>query len=86
MLSFAYPDEVDETNYDYAKHCLSMIKNNIFCSYTTKVKDIEHEQYCKHFELRDNENQSFYFNYRQNVIHKLEKMIKEYESSLIKKE
>lgn len=86
MLSFAYPQEIDETNCNYAKHCLSMIKNNLYCSYAMKVKNIEHEQYCKHFELRDNEMIDFYFNYRQDVIHKLENMIREYESSFIYEE
>lgn len=67
--------QVTSKNYEYAKHCLNVVKSSLVCGQTTKVKRVEHEQYCKYFILKDECD----FEYDNHRIERLEKSIKDFE-------
>ena len=78
-MSWSLPFKVGERNIDYAKHCLEVAKHSIVCGYTMKTKAIEHEQYCKHYEPKEEKMVEFYEKYDKERIEELECMIIEYE-------
>ena len=53
LMFFAIPHQVSEVNYEYAKHCLEVIKRSFVCGETNKTKRLDNEQYCKHFRKAD---------------------------------
>ena len=61
-MRWALPERVTENNYEYAKHCLRMVKNTLVCDRTMRTKYIEHEQYCKYFRIAHEVYESFYRN------------------------
>lgn len=77
MMTFATPKRVDADNYEYAKHCLEVVKKYFVCDITNKQKLINNEQYCRHFLKRVRE----YSN--EARIKKLEEAIAEYEKQLV---
>ena len=81
-MRWALPERVTEKNYEYAKHCLHMVKNTLVCGRTMKTKPIEHEQYCKHYHPKDDIDLDFDIKCEPKRIKKLEDMIKDYENSL----
>lgn len=76
MMFFATPTRVDADNYEYAKHCLEVVKKYFVCGWSEKQKQIGNEQYCKYFLKRDCEHSS------DARIKKLEDAIAEYEKQL----
>ena len=76
MITFATPTRVDADNYEYAKHCLEVVKKYFVCGWSEKQKLIGNEQYCKHFLKRDREL------FDESRIKKLENAIVEYEKQL----
>ncbi len=72
-MDWALPRSVGENNYEYAKHCLAMVKNTVVCGQTMKTKSRDHEQYCKHYEYGITPS-------IENEINRLEKDIEEYEN------
>ena len=77
MTTFATPTRVDADNYEYAKHCLDVVKRFFVCDWTEKQKQIDNEQYCKHFLKRE------YSHSNEARIKKLEDAITEYEKQLV---
>ena len=77
MMFFATPLKVNANNYEYAKHCLAVVKRSFVCDYTGKVKPLGNEQYCKYFEKRVRG----YSN--EKDIKRLEEAIAEYENQLV---
>lgn len=76
MMTFATPKKVDADNYEYAKHCLEVVKRYFICGWSEKQKLINNEQYCKYFLKRQH-------NYSSDArIKKLEGAITEYEKQL----
>ena len=76
--TFASPISITKDNYDYAKHVLKTMKNTLYCKETGKCKWIGNEQYCKYYRktvVLPNEG----------TIMQLEKLIAEYEESLMGK-
>ena len=73
MITFATPKRVDADNYEYAKHCLEVVKKYFVCDITNKQKLICNEQYCRHFLKRDSER------FEETRIKRLEDAIAEYE-------
>lgn len=74
--TFASPLSITEKNYDYAKYVLKRMKDTLYCGETGKCKWIENEQHCKYYrktEVSPNEG----------AIMELEKLISEYEESLV---
>ena len=63
-------------NYEYAKHCLEVVKRYFVCDVTNKQKLLNNEQYCRHFLKRVREC------YNEERIKKLEDAIAEYEKQL----
>jgi hypothetical protein len=53
MLSFATPKKVDADNYEYAKHCLEVVKRYFVCGWSEKQKLVGNEQHCKYFLKRE---------------------------------
>lgn len=80
-MRWALPVCVTDQNYEYAKHCLRAAKNTLVCGYTTRVKNIEHVQYCRHFRKKNERKLDFEINEEPKMIQNLEDMIKEYERS-----
>lgn len=78
-MRWAIPERVTENNYEYAKHCLRMVKNTLVCDRTMRTKYIEHEQYCKYFRKKDERELDYDIKAEPKRIQKLEDMIKEYE-------
>lgn len=78
-MRWAIPERVTENNYEYAKHCLRMVKNTLVCGHTMRTKYIEHEQYCKYFHKKDERELDYDIKAEPKRIQKLEDMIKEYE-------
>jgi hypothetical protein len=76
MITFAIPTRVVADNYEYAKHCLEVVKKYFVCEVTNKQKLINNEQYCRHFLKRVRECSN------EERIKKLEDAIAEYESKL----
>ena len=76
MITFAIPTRVVADNYEYAKHCLEVVKKYFVCEVTNKQKPIENEQYCRHFLKRVRERSN------EERIKKLKDAIAEYESKL----
>ena len=76
MMTFATPKRVDVDNYEYAKHCLEVVKKYFVCGLTEKQKPINNEQYCKYFLKREYEHSN------EARIKKLEDAIAEYEKQL----
>ncbi len=76
MMTFATPKKVDADNYEYAKHCLEVVKRYFICGWTDKQKPLNNEQYCKYF-LRSEHNHS-----NDARIKILENAIAEYEKQL----
>ena len=77
VMFFATPKKIDADNYEYAKHCLAVIKRSCVCDWTNKQKPLNNEQYCKHFIKREH-------NYSNEArIKKLEEAILEYEKQLV---
>ena len=75
-MFFATPDKVNADNYEYAKHCLEVVKRFFICCWTEKQKHINNEQYCKYFSKRE------YGNLNEKRIKRLEDAIAEYEKQL----
>ena len=73
MLSFATPTRVDADNYEYAKHCLEVVKRWFVCGWNEKQKPINNEQYCKYFLKKE------YVRSNAAIIKRLEDAIAEYE-------
>ena len=73
MMTFATPKRVDADNYEYAKHCLEVVKKYFVCGWTEKQKPLNNEQYCKYFLKRVRECSN------EERIKKLEDAIAEYE-------
>lgn len=76
MMTFATPKRVDADNYEYAKHCLEVVKRYFICGWTDKQKPINNEQYCKYFLKRECEHSN------EARIKMLEDAIAEYEKQL----
>ena len=76
MMTFVTPKRVDADNYEYAKHCLEVVKKYFVCGWTEKQKPINNEQYCKYFLKRERERSN------EERIKKLEDAIAEYEKQL----
>jgi hypothetical protein len=76
MMTFATPKKVDADNYEYAKHCLEVVKKYFVCEVTNKQKLLNNEQYCRHFLKRVRECSN------EARIKKLEDAIAEYEKQL----
>ena len=76
MMTFATPKRVDTDNYEYAKHCLEVVKRYFVCSWSEKQKPLNNEQYCKYFLKRVREHSN------EERIKKLEDAIVEYEKQL----
>ena len=76
MITFATPKRVDADNYEYAKHCLEVVKKYFVCDITNKQKLINNEQYCGHFMKRVYEHSN------EERIKKLEDAIAKYEEQL----
>lgn len=76
MITFAIPKRVDADNYEYAKHCLEVVKKYFVCEVTNKQKLLNNEQYCRHFLKRVRECSN------EERIKKLEDAIAEYEKQL----
>ena len=75
MITFATPKRVDADNYEYAKHCLEVVKKYFVCEVTNKQKLLNNEQYCKHFLKREHKHSN------EERIKKLEDAIAEYEGN-----
>lgn len=77
-MFWAMPIKVNDNNYEYAKHCLTVAKRGLVCGHTMKTKSINNEQYCKHFEKSNSD-----FSEKENIkrIKNLEEAIAEYENS-----
>lgn len=73
MITFATPKRVVADNYEYAKHCLEVVKKYFVCGWTGKQKLLNNEQYCKYFLKRERECSN------EARIKKLEDAIAEYE-------
>ena len=73
MMTFATPSIVDADNYEYAKHCLEVVKRFFVCGWSDKQKPINNEQYCKYFLKKE------YIRSNEARIKKLEEAIAEYE-------
>ena len=80
MITFATPTRVNSDNYEYAKHCLEVVKKYFVCDITNKQKLISNEQYCRHFLKREHERSN------EARIKILEDAIAEYEKQLDVKE
>lgn len=76
MITFATPKRVVADNYEYAKHCLEVVKKYFVCGWTGKQKLLNNEQYCKYFLKREHEHSN------EERIKKLENAIAEYEKQL----
>lgn len=76
MITFATPKRVDADNYEYAKHCLEVVKRYFICGWTDKQKPINNEQYCKYFLKKE------YVRSNAAIIKRLENAIAEYEKQL----
>lgn len=76
MTTFATPKRVVADNYEYAKHCLEVVKKYFVCEVTNKQKLLNNEQYCRHFLKRVRECSN------EERIKKLEDAIAEYEKQL----
>lgn len=74
MITFATPTRVDADNYEYAKHCLEVVRKYFVCEVTNKQKLIGNEQYCRHFLKRVREHSN------EERIKKLEDAIAKYEN------
>ena len=81
-MEWALPRGVTDKNIDYAKHCLDMAEKTIVCGHTMKTKRKCNEQYCKNFEKREYNLQSYFEEERS----KLAEMIARYEESTSKQE
>lgn len=76
MMTFATPKRVVADNYEYAKHCLEVVKKYFVCGWSEKQKPINNEQYCKYFLKREHEHSN------EARIKILEDAIAEYEKQL----
>lgn len=76
MMTFATPTKVDADNYEYAKHCLAVVKKSFVCGWTEKQKPLNNEQYCKYFLKSEHEHSS------ETRIKRLEDAIAEYEKQI----
>lgn len=77
MMTFATPKRVDADNYEYAKHCLEVVKRYFVCGWSDKQKPINNEQYCKYFLKREHNHSN------EERVKRLEDAIVEYEKQLI---
>lgn len=83
---FAIPNGVNERNYGYAHAVLNILKERLFCSEKMKVKSIDQEGYCTDFSAENQYRTPVTFQARwQKSVTALEKMIADYEASLITK-
>ena len=76
MSCWATPRRINAKNYEYAKHCLNVIKRSFVCCSTGKVKPIGNEQYCKYFNRCAFDNSDRL----EHDIKQLEQLIAEYEA------
>ena len=74
--TFASPLSITKANYGYAKYVLQTMKDTLYCMETGKCKWIGNEQYCKHYRKTK-------VSPNEGAIMQLEKLIKEYEESLV---
>lgn len=79
-MDWALPRRVDESNYEYAKHCLNLGRNTIYCSQVMKTKWRTHQQYCKHFRVK-NEVDLKLDDISQRELDELEEKIRKYENN-----
>lgn len=77
FTKLALPVRVNKGNYEYAKRVFELDSTTGVCEYTTKTKQMAHEQYCKRFEKNkylEQESESF----EQEILN-LKNAIAEYE-------
>lgn len=79
-MDWALPHMVDSSNYEYAKHCLSLGRRAIYCSQVMKMKLRTHQQYCKHFRAK-NEDDLEMDCIAQRDLNELEQKIMDYENN-----
>jgi len=79
-MRWALPGKVTASNLDYAKYCLDAVKRSMVCGQTMKTKNIEHEQYCKHYCRESDERLEINKKIELCRISDLEKMIEVYQT------
>lgn len=83
---FAIPEDVSEINYEYARAVLNALKDWLYCSEKMQVKRIDQKGCCTDFSAENRYSTPVTFlTRRQKAIADLEKMIADYEASLITK-
>lgn len=83
---FAIPEDVSEINYEYAHAVLNALKDWLYCSEKMQVKRIDQKGCCTDFSAENRYSTPVTFlTRRQKAIADLEKMIADYEASLITK-
>lgn len=79
-MNWCLPVNVNNNNYDYAKCVYNAAHKFIVCAKTEKTKNINNEQYCRHYKNKketNNEVDSIY----ARELEELGRKIKEFEDN-----